>query len=109
MPIHQLTPQEAKALVEKDEAVIIDLRGEEQYKERHIQGAEHIPSESMDVHNLPERGGKKLIVHCNKGGRAGRFCSAVMAADDEVELYHLQGGIQAWIDAGLETTTPQRS
>lgn len=83
------------------EAVIIDLRGAEQFAERHIVGAEHVPVDTIDIHHLPERGGKKLIVHCNRGGRAGRFCSAVMAADSEVELYHLQGGIQAWVDAGL--------
>lgn len=101
MPLHQVTPQEAKRMQDAGEAVIIDLRGAEQFHTQHIVGAEHMPSDTMDVHNLPEFGGKKRIVHCNKGGRAGQFCSAVMAADSEVELYHLQGGINAWVDAGL--------
>ncbi len=105
MAIHQLTPQEAKRMHDAGEAVIIDLRGEEQFKECHIKGAEHIPSDTIDVHSLPERGGKKLIVHCNKGGRAGRFCSAVMAADEDNNIYHLQGGITAWIEAGLPTSS----
>lgn len=103
MPIHQLTPQQAKHMVDKGEAVIIDLRGEDQFKERHIKGAEHIPSDTIDVRNLPSRGGKKLIIHCNKGGRAGRFCNAVMEANADTELYHLEGGIHAWIEAGLPT------
>lgn len=105
MPIHQLTPEDAKKMVDSGEAVIIDLRGEEQFKERHISGAEHLPADKINVHDLPERDGKKLIVHCNRGGRAGRFCNAVMEADADTDLYHLQGGIQAWIDAGLKTSS----
>jgi hydroxyacylglutathione hydrolase len=105
MPIHQLTPQEAKRMHDAGEAFIIDLRGEEQFSACHIKGAEHIPADTIDVHQLPERSGKKLIVHCNRGGRAGRFCSAVIAADSDAELYHLQGGINAWIGAGLPTSS----
>ena len=101
MPIHQLEPAEAKALQESGEAIIADLRGEEQYSKEHIPNAEHHPSDAIDMHNLPG-GDKKLIVHCNKGGRAGRFCNALMAEDDSIDIYHLKGGIEAWKAAGLK-------
>lgn len=101
MPIHQLTPQDAKIMHEADGAVIIDLRGEEQYKKQHIVGAENIPSEQLNISNLPDYENKKLIVHCNKGGRAGRFCHALMAEDSEIDIYHLEGGIEAWKEAGF--------
>lgn len=103
MPIHQLSPQQAKQMTDNGEAVIVDLRGEDQYKVQHIKGARHIPSEQIELHKLPDMQGKKMIVHCNKGGRAGRFCNALMQHDAEIDIYHLEGGIQAWVEAGLAT------
>lgn len=105
MPIHQLTPQDAKLLCDNNEGIIIDLRGEDQFQKEHIVGAENMPSDTLHAGNLPDRNGKKLIVHCNKGGRAGRFCNALMAEDSEIDIYHLQGGIEAWKEAGFGIAT----
>lgn len=100
MPIHQVKPQDAKIMCDNNEAIIIDLRGEDSYKKEHIVGAENIPSDTLNAGNLPDRG-KKLIVHCNRGGRAGRFCNALMREDSDIDIYHLEGGIEAWKAAGL--------
>ena len=100
MPIYQIEPDEAKELQDSGDATIIDLRGDEQYSKEHIVGAEHMPSDTLNANNLPDEG-KKLIVHCNRGGRATRFCNALMVEDDAVDIYHLKGGIEAWKAAGF--------
>ena len=100
MPIHQIDPSDAKKLQSSDEAMIIDLRGAEQYGKEHIVGAVHMPVDTLNANNLPDDG-RKVIVHCNRGGRAGRFCNALMADDDSIDIYHLKGGIEAWKADGL--------
>lgn len=101
MPIHQIDPAQAKQLQSEGAAVIIDLRAPDQFSKEHISGAQNIPSDSVTAENLPDIGDKKLIVHCNRGGRATRWCNSVIAEDQDVEIHHLQGGIEAWKAAGF--------
>ena len=101
MPIHQIEPIEVKKLQESGEAEIVDVRGADQHQKEHITGAINMPSAEIDAHRLPGAAGKKLIVHCNRGGGATRLCNALVGQDDSIEIYHLTGGIEAWKAAGL--------
>jgi 3-mercaptopyruvate sulfurtransferase SseA len=58
--------EEAKAAVEKGEAVIIDVRGPDSYKAAHIKGSiEHVLSklEQGDFKGLPKD--KRIIAYCS--------------------------------------------
>lgn len=105
MPIHQLNPAEARQWQDKGKAIIIDVRSHDQYQKEHIPSAQNIPASQITVLTLPvPPEGCKLIVHCNRGGGATRLCNALMEEDSALELYHLQGGIEAWKASGFEVS-----
>ena len=102
MPIYQLEPAEAMQWQDKGKAVIIDVRSADQYQKEHIPAARNMPSSELSAETLPHAEGRKLIVHCNRGGGATRFCNALMAQDNTIDIYHLKGGIEAWKAAGFD-------
>lgn len=58
--------EEAKALVEKGSAVILDVRGSDAYKTSHVKGALDYPLsrlEQSDFKDLPKN--KRIIAYCS--------------------------------------------
>ena len=99
-----VTAEQAHALVEKPDVVLIDLR-ERSERERHgsIPGAIHVPYPSLQeaiaaggtLHELAKSTSKQLVFYCAFGERSAM---AVQAAQDVglKNAVHLQGGIDAW-------------
>lgn len=92
----------AKHWLDQNEAVIIDVREPEEYESIHIEGAKLIPLGTLNVDQLPELSGKKLIVHCMLGKRGGKACELLFASNPQLDIYNLEGGITAWENAGLK-------
>lgn len=57
----RITPVELKDLLERNQAIVIDVRGEGSYRLGHIKGARAIPATEILQH-LSEMPGDKLIV-----------------------------------------------
>ncbi len=89
MPIHQITPIEAKAILDENgSAIYIDVRSRPEFEEGHPAGAINIPLLDYDE----ELGGmapnadftkvveaivskdKKLVIGCQAGGRSQKAC-----------------------------------
>jgi rhodanese-related sulfurtransferase len=95
-----LTPFEAKTLLDKGEAVLIDVREPAEYKAEHIKGSHLLPLGGCCPATLPAAAhGKKVIIHCKAGKRGEKACAALMESGQEV--YNLAGGLDAWVAAGL--------
>jgi rhodanese-related sulfurtransferase len=82
--------------------VILDIRTPEEFKSFHIAGAMNI-----DFHgsNFEQRissldKSKNYLVHCASGGRSARSLQ-IFQKHDFQSIYHLDGGINAWKNAGL--------
>ena len=82
-------------------ALILDVRDAAQYGKEHIKDAKNVPMLEADMALLPKDTSKQLILHCNRGGRATRICTKLMQDHPDLKIYHLEGGIQGWKDAGL--------
>ena len=89
-----------KSWLEKDEAVLIDVREQGEYDEVNIPASTLVPLGKISIRALPSSD-KKIVIHCLKGGRGQKACEALCAQSRELDLYNLAGGIEAWIDAGL--------
>jgi rhodanese-related sulfurtransferase len=89
-----------KSWLEKDEAVLIDVREQGEYDEVNIPASTLVPLGKISIRALPSSD-KKIVIHCLKGGRGQKACEALCAHSRELDLYNLAGGIEAWIDAGL--------
>ena len=63
--VRRVTPAEALAAVEKGQAVIVDVRGEDSFKAGHIKGALWIPVGDIASRagELPR--GKMIITYCS--------------------------------------------
>ena len=88
---------EFKALREKEDAVVLDVRSPAEVREGVIPGYKMInlmsPIFRSEVEKLDKS--KTYLLYCRSGNRSGQACQ-LMADMGFEKLYNLQGGIGAW-------------
>lgn len=106
--INNITPEQAAAWLAAGDAILIDVREPDEFKNEHIAYAASLPLGSVcdlvGQLNIPD--GRKVIFQCLKGGRGQKACMIVgdrnICAND---LYNIDGGITAWKELGLPVVT----
>lgn len=96
----EISPAQLAELLERGEALVIDVREMGEFAEGHIPGAVNMPLSTFQPSKLPAAGGKTIVLNCLGGKRSGMAlekCSAAQAAVDT----HLAGGFGAWVAAGF--------
>lgn len=101
MPIKNINPLEAKSWLDSEEAILIDVREEDEHLEASINGAKLIPLNKIHIDEISDHANKKIILHCHSGGRSSRACSLLQAQNANIDFYNLEGGIKAWQEANL--------
>ena len=96
-----------KAWLENDEAILVDVRDVEEYKDVHIPGAILMPLSVFRVESAPLNPDKKLVFHCKAGKRGDSACMKSAEHAHQRIVYNLEGGIGAWIEAGYPTKAAQ--
>ena len=96
-----VTPIEINAWREQDQAVIVDVREENEWDEAHIPGAILMPLSTFDPAGIPETHGKHLVFHCRSGRRCGMAAEKAVAAGFKGTIERMAGGFLAWSAAGL--------
>ena len=93
---------EATMLINREEAVVLDVRSAAEFAEGHIPGAINVPAERVadKLAELESYRSKPVIVTCQSGVRAGGACSKLKKGGFE-RLYELSGGVGSWKQAGL--------
>lgn len=89
-----------KGWIDSGEAVVVDVREPAEYAAESIACATLLPLAAISKASLPNYRGKKLVIHCRKGGRGGSACEKLLAEDPNLDIYNLEGGINSWIEAG---------
>jgi hydroxyacylglutathione hydrolase len=80
---------------------LVDVRGLHEYEEGRIEGAVHIPMGEM-LHHLDELPHHEpFIVYCTTGIRS-QVVASLLQTMGYNNVHNLEGGIEAWKDAGLE-------
>ena len=105
-PFKRIDVQEADRL-RREGVPIIDTREQDEYIEGHVVGAPLIPHMSVftraaEVEEVAGGKDKPVMFICAKGQRsavAAEFAAAAGFSD----LYNIEGGTDAWIEAGLPT------
>ncbi len=93
---------EAVRLINRRDALVIDVRDAAEYAAGHIPKSRHIPATELNG-RLPELDKFKerpVVVSCQSGTRAQRACAVLNKAGFK-EVVVLQGGIAAWQQAGM--------
>lgn len=107
MPARSLTCDEARALLQRSDVLLVDLREiPERERDGVIPGSVHAPLPLL-LHHLAPGGslreaaaaGKRLLFYCAAGPRSMRAMQAAQQAGFSDAAY-LEGGIIAWSETG---------
>jgi len=100
--IGQVSPTEAVLLINREHALVLDVREDAEFAAGHIPEARHIPQGQL-ASRLPELEKwkeKPIVINCQSGGRSSGAC-AVLRRSGFTRVFNLSGGIAAWQSAKL--------
>ena len=103
---NNINPQEATLLINKQDAVVVDIRTTEEFKNGHIVNAKNVTLSQIDegklaaIENLKQR---PIIVVCASGTRSTGAGEKLVKAGFE-QVNNLSLGMSAWTSANLPTT-----
>ncbi|HCK33334.1 MAG: hypothetical protein CMH32_07095 [Micavibrio sp.] len=92
--------QTAKAWLDNDEAILIDVREQDEYELAHIEGAHLLPLSEFDAEQVPDIRDKKIIMQCRSGARSHKAGVIAHDIDRPYTIYNMAGGILAWAASG---------
>ncbi|NLY12211.1 MAG: rhodanese-like domain-containing protein [Gammaproteobacteria bacterium] len=96
-----LSTRELTAMVNRDEAFILDIRPKKEFQSGHIVGSENISSDQLKTRmaELEKHKDKTIIVVCASGVHAGGACAELKKAG--FNAARLSGGITSWRSENL--------
>lgn len=106
-PFTRISVDEAKAKLDKGEAVMVDVREPHEYVEVHAKDVRLIPVNTVigEVKQIRDfAGDKEVLFICKSGQRSALAAEFATAAGlDDTALYNVEGGTTAWVAAGYPT------
>lgn len=92
----QITAEEAREIMDREEVILLDVRTPEEYKEEHIEAALLIPDyelENSAESQLPDKD-KKILIYCRSGNRS-KSAAKLLINMGYTQVYDF-GGIMSW-------------
>ncbi|MDP2810887.1 MAG: rhodanese-like domain-containing protein [Rhodocyclaceae bacterium] len=101
-----ISVMEATVLLNREDAVVVDVRETHEWSAGHIPNARHIALGQFDkrISELDKFKARPVIVVCASGNRSSSACGTLKRAGFE-KVFNLSGGIGAWTGANLPVTT----
>lgn len=93
---------DAVQLINRKDALVIDVRDTGEYEAGHVAGARHVPEKQLAerLKEFEKFKDRSLIVVCRSGVRSG--VAVKMLRDNGFnEAFNLRGGLSAWEQAGM--------
>jgi rhodanese-related sulfurtransferase len=101
-PQKEVSALEAVQLINRRDAVVVDVREADEYQKGHIANSRHIPVAHVAerLKELEKYKTKPIIVTCNSGTRSASVIG-VLTKNGFSEVYGLRGGVSAWQQASM--------
>ncbi len=98
-------PQEATAMINHQDGLVVDVRPMADFSQGHIISAINIPINGFknQIDQLNKHKGKPIIISCRSGAQSVQACRQLKNAGFEA-VYNLKGGMLAWQSANLPIT-----
>jgi rhodanese-related sulfurtransferase len=100
--VANISATEAVLLLNRAKPLVLDVRDAAEFATGHIQGAKNMPVAEIAnrLKEIEKFKDKPVLVHCQKGMR-GKAACAILKAQQFSTLQHLEGGLDAWVEAKL--------
>ncbi len=97
-----ISPQHATELINRKDAIVLDVRPIGDFSKAHIINAINIPLSSLknQLNQLEKHKSTPVIVSCRSGAQSSGACKILNTSGFD-EVYNLKGGIMAWESASL--------
>jgi hydroxyacylglutathione hydrolase/adenylyltransferase/sulfurtransferase len=95
----EITPQQAKEMLDAGEAQLVDVRETYEWDAGRIAGARHIELERLASQAATIDKDRPVIFQCRLGARSAMATQAFRTAG--YEAWSMAGGLQRWADEGL--------
>ncbi|MQY50702.1 rhodanese-like domain-containing protein [Rhodocyclus tenuis] len=97
-----LSPTQATLLINREDALTIDVREPAEFTAGHVADSRNIPAGQIkdrltELEKFKER---PLILICQSGARSATACAQLTKAGF-TKVHSLDGGIDAWVQGGL--------
>jgi rhodanese-related sulfurtransferase len=105
-PVKALSPQEVTFKINKEDAVVLDIRKPDEFKAGHITGARQLKSEEIakaEFAKLEKHKAQPIIVVCAMGMNAKKTATQLFKAGF-TQAFILKGGMSEWTGASLPVT-----
>lgn len=101
-PGQEVGPIEAVQLINRRDAVVLDVRAAAEYKSGHITNARNVPEAELDsrAKELDKVKTKPIIVSCGRGNRSAAIAAKLRKLGFS-EVVSLRGGLAAWQQANM--------
>jgi rhodanese-related sulfurtransferase len=97
--INEMSPAAVAEALRNRTITLIDVREPAEYAAARIHGALLFPLSTFDPAMLPQDA-RRIVLHCGSGKRSAMAIQRCHDARLAIDT-HMQGGIQAWAQAGL--------
>ncbi|MBX3661384.1 MAG: rhodanese-like domain-containing protein [Burkholderiales bacterium] len=98
----EVSALEAVQLINRKDALVVDVRDTGEYEAGHVAGARHVPEKQLTerLRELEKFRERPIIVTCRSGTRS-QVAVQVLRRNGFNEAVNLRGGIGAWEQAGM--------
>lgn len=76
-----------------------------EYQERHIKGVRNVPLDDIEKRAAEFSGKSTVYIHCRSGNRGRQAIERLQRIGVTAELVNVEGGIEAWREAGFDTAS----
>ena len=84
--------------------LVIDVRGVAEYNSGHVPGAINIPQQKLERQLDKLQDAKGVVLYCINGRRT-RLAEQTLIENDIPNVFHLEGGLMGWRQAGFAVRT----
>lgn len=104
-----VSPARATQLINREDALVVDVREANEYAAGHLLNARHIPLGELDkrLGELEKFKDKPIILNCQSGSRSASACGVLRKAGF-TQVHNLEGGIAAWEQAGMPVSRKRK-
>jgi len=104
--ITEISPGDTQQQIERGDAVLIDVREDDDWRQDHAKGAKHLNRGVIELEIEEQVPDPKtpIICYCGGGSRSALVAESLQKMGYE-NVGSLAGGFRAWKEAGLPSST----